>query len=159
MTLYPMNYDVDRRSGTSGSAAWVLAGLGLEADRDRCVDTASAGAPAARRDMGLYVVVGTSGTCGQFAGLSGAFALAAGPSLSGAQLGLKAYVVASHIGISATASQFGNTLLTASQKTETTGFEESVASFYSSLLSKQEPLGKEFERVLHNNLWNLYVRS
>jgi hypothetical protein len=150
-----MNYDVDWRSGTSSSAAWVLAGLGLQADRDRRVETAH----DARRDMGLYLVVGTSGTCGQFAGLSGAFARSSAPYVSGAQLGLKAYVAASFIGISATASQFGNPLLTASQKTERAGFEESVASFYSSLVSKQEPLGKEFDRVLHNNLWNLYVRS
>jgi hypothetical protein len=65
----------------------------------------------------------------------------------------------SYIGIFATASQFGNTVLTASQKKETTGFEESMASFYCALASRQEPLGKEFERILHNNLWNLYVRS
>jgi hypothetical protein len=38
-------------------------------------------------------------------------------------------------------------------------FERSVASFYATLLADQEPLGKEFERVLHENLWNLYSRS
>lgn len=158
MTLCPTNYDVDWRSATSSSAAWVLAGLGLEADHPRRVNTVSAGTHDARRDMGLYLVIGTSGTCGQCAGLSGAFARSAAPSVPVAKLG-KANVVASFIGVSATASQYGNALLTASPKTETAGFEESVTSFYSSLVSKQEPLGKEFERVLHNNLWNLYARS
>lgn len=38
-------------------------------------------------------------------------------------------------------------------------FEESVASFYAKLLSKQEPLGKEFEQVLHDNLWDLLVTT
>lgn len=28
-----------------------------------------------------------------------------------------------------------------------------------SLAASQEPLGRDFERVLYNNLWGLYVRS
>lgn len=38
-------------------------------------------------------------------------------------------------------------------------FELEVAAFYSNLLATQEPLGKEFERVLHDNLSSLYVRT
>ena len=38
-------------------------------------------------------------------------------------------------------------------------FEETMASFYANLLSKQEPLGKEFEKVLHDNLWDLLVTT
>lgn len=38
-------------------------------------------------------------------------------------------------------------------------FELEVAAFYSKLLATQEPLGKEFERVLHDNLSSLYVRT
>jgi len=35
-------------------------------------------------------------------------------------------------------------------------FEKSVGIFYARLLADQEPLGEEFEAVLHKNLWNLY---
>ena len=35
--------------------------------------------------------------------------------------------------------------------------EEIISEFYSLLLSKQEPLGPEFETVLYGNLWDLYV--
>lgn len=38
-------------------------------------------------------------------------------------------------------------------------FEEVVTSFYATLLARQQPLGKEFEDVLDENRWNLYVRS
>jgi|SRR5215472_10819230 len=38
-------------------------------------------------------------------------------------------------------------------------FEGAISAFYSTLLAKQQPLGKEFEEVLYDNLWNLYVRS
>jgi hypothetical protein len=38
-------------------------------------------------------------------------------------------------------------------------FEESIASFYAQLLTMQEPLGKEFEQVLYDNLWDLIVRT
>jgi hypothetical protein len=31
-----------------------------------------------------------------------------------------------------------------------------VKEFYSHLFSQQEPLGAEFEKALHANLWNLY---
>lgn len=36
------------------------------------------------------------------------------------------------------------------------GFEQSVGHFYARLLASQEPLGAEFERVLYDNLWDLY---
>ena len=36
-------------------------------------------------------------------------------------------------------------------------FEQIVSKFYEELLSSQEPLGKEFEKVLYDNLWDLYV--
>jgi len=35
-------------------------------------------------------------------------------------------------------------------------FEQAVENFYEQLLTHQEPLGDEFERVLHQNLWDLY---
>ena len=35
-------------------------------------------------------------------------------------------------------------------------FEKSVGKFYARLLANQEPLGAEFEAVLHKNLWDLY---
>lgn len=35
-------------------------------------------------------------------------------------------------------------------------FENVVSSFYANLLSKQEPLGGDFEKVLNDNLWDLY---
>ena len=34
--------------------------------------------------------------------------------------------------------------------------QSKVTEFYSTLLAVQEPLGEEFERVLYNNLWDLY---
>lgn len=37
-------------------------------------------------------------------------------------------------------------------------FEESVSNFYAKLLSNQEPLGADFEKILYENLWNLYER-
>ena len=38
-------------------------------------------------------------------------------------------------------------------------FEENVAAFYAKLLKEQEPLGKEFEQVLHDNFWDLLIRT
>jgi hypothetical protein len=35
-------------------------------------------------------------------------------------------------------------------------FEQVVGRFYARLLENQEPLGMEFESVLHENLWDLY---
>jgi len=40
-----------------------------------------------------------------------------------------------------------------SAKTE---FEDVITSFFTKLSSSQESLGSEFERVLSDNLWNLY---
>ncbi|HUX54726.1 MAG TPA: hypothetical protein VMV56_09950 [Williamwhitmania sp.] len=36
------------------------------------------------------------------------------------------------------------------------GFEETVGGLYARLLNNQEPLGAEFEKVLNENLWDLY---
>jgi hypothetical protein len=44
-------------------------------------------------------------------------------------------------------------------QSQTLDFERSITAFYTTLLAKQQPLGKEFEKVLHDNLWDLYVRS
>jgi len=33
---------------------------------------------------------------------------------------------------------------------------EELKEFYDTLLKKQEPLGYEFEKLLHDNLWELY---
>ena len=35
-------------------------------------------------------------------------------------------------------------------------FEQVVVNFYAKLLAAQEPLGEKFEKVLHDNLWDLY---
>ena len=35
-------------------------------------------------------------------------------------------------------------------------FEQAVEIFYASLLVGKQPLGSEFEKVLYDNLWNLY---
>src|SRR5712671_1635827 len=35
--------------------------------------------------------------------------------------------------------------------------EHSIMSFYLNLLAKQERLGREFEQVLFDNLWDLYA--
>jgi len=59
---------------------------------------------------------------------------------------------------SKTFSQLAN-FFTGEFDTSTSNFEFSVSSFYADLLSKQEPLGEEFEKVLYDNLWNLYVRT
>lgn len=37
-------------------------------------------------------------------------------------------------------------------------FEASISLFYAKLLARQEPLGKEFEDALYDNLWDLYAR-
>lgn len=58
-----------------------------------------------------------------------------------------------------TVGQFGNLFATALPQEKTADFEATITDFYSKLLADQEPLGKEFERVLHENLWDLYVRS
>ncbi len=34
-----------------------------------------------------------------------------------------------------------------------------IEHFYHNLAFKQQPLGKEFEKVLYDNLWDLYIRS
>ncbi|MFC5498114.1 hypothetical protein ACFPOE_11260 [Caenimonas terrae] len=38
-------------------------------------------------------------------------------------------------------------------------FEDGVGQVFSRLQAAQEPLGREFEQVLIDNLWNLYSRS
>lgn len=35
-------------------------------------------------------------------------------------------------------------------------FEKAISDFYNQLLEKQEPLDENFEKLLHENLWNLY---
>ena len=58
-----------------------------------------------------------------------------------------------------TVGQFGNMFAAVLPQPQVADFEEAIADFYSTLLANQEPLGKEFEQVLHENLWDLYVRS
>ena len=53
---------------------------------------------------------------------------------------------------------FGN-VFAATYQSQAVDFEGAVTAFYSTLLAKQQPLGKEFEKVLYDNLWDLYVRS
>lgn len=35
--------------------------------------------------------------------------------------------------------------------------DEEICAFFVDLVSKQEPLGDEFAKVLHDNLWDLLV--
>ena len=35
-------------------------------------------------------------------------------------------------------------------------FEEDLTKFYSILLENQQPLGNDFEKILYDNLWDLY---
>lgn len=37
--------------------------------------------------------------------------------------------------------------------------DETIEEFFKVLLSNQEPLGEEFEKVLFENLWELYSRK
>jgi hypothetical protein len=57
-----------------------------------------------------------------------------------------------------TVGQFGNIFATTCQP-QSVNFEGAITAFYSTLLAKQQPLGAEFERVLYDNLSDLYVRS
>jgi hypothetical protein len=59
---------------------------------------------------------------------------------------------------SSTFGQYTN-LFTGEYEHSRFNFEDSVASFYAQLLSKQQSLGKEFEQVLHDNLWGLLVST
>jgi hypothetical protein len=38
-------------------------------------------------------------------------------------------------------------------------FEAVVASFYATLLAKQQPLGEDFENVIAEHLWDLYIEN
>jgi hypothetical protein len=49
-----------------------------------------------------------------------------------------------------------NTFTDAYTKQSDFDFEGSVAVFYATLLDRQEPLGAEFEKILYDNLWELY---
>jgi len=46
--------------------------------------------------------------------------------------------------------------ITGAYDSNTTEFEQSVGMFYAQLLASQEPLGAKFEKVLYDNLWDLY---
>lgn len=37
-----------------------------------------------------------------------------------------------------------------------TNFNQEILSFFSKLSATQEPLGKDFEKILFDNLWDLY---
>ncbi len=38
-------------------------------------------------------------------------------------------------------------------------YDKEISDFFDDLASKQEPLGEEFEKVLYENLWDLYIRN
>lgn len=65
------------------------------------------------------------------------------------------YAFASH-GTSLTHEPNKNILTGHYPSSEETKFEAVVTSFYEELSSNQEALGREFERVLFENLWDLY---
>jgi hypothetical protein len=60
--------------------------------------------------------------------------------------------------ISKTFGQYTNSF-TGEYENPSISFEETITSFYAQFLTKQEPLGKEFEQVLYDNLWDLLVRT
>jgi hypothetical protein len=37
--------------------------------------------------------------------------------------------------------------------------EDALPNFYATLASNQEPLGIDFERVIAENIWSLYIDS
>lgn len=58
-------------------------------------------------------------------------------------------------GNKATFNNYSNPI-TGAYDSAPSGFEQAVGNFYARLLASQEPLGAEFERVLYDNLWDLY---
>jgi hypothetical protein len=54
-------------------------------------------------------------------------------------------------------SMFLQNMFTGEPKKFSSDFESTISGFYAALLAKQQPLGKEFEKVLYDNLWDLYV--
>ncbi|MEQ6343009.1 MAG: hypothetical protein M3A44_15520 [Gammaproteobacteria bacterium] len=56
-----------------------------------------------------------------------------------------------------TFGQYAN-IFTGEFDRESSQLEVSVSLFYAKLLAHQEPLGKEFEEALYDNLWDLYAR-
>ena len=59
---------------------------------------------------------------------------------------------------SATSATFDHcrTIVMGEYQQESDRFEVSIAQFYAKLLASQESFGPAFEKVLHENLWNLY---
>ncbi len=49
--------------------------------------------------------------------------------------------------------------MTSIQQEKTPTVEEQIDIFFQELLSRQEPLGEEFARVLNENFWSLIVRT
>lgn len=52
--------------------------------------------------------------------------------------------------------QFGNLYYGSQLQAIDQELVETVSNFYAQLIENQEPLGQEFEQVLHDNLWDLY---
>lgn len=44
-------------------------------------------------------------------------------------------------------------------ETGSSGFESQIMAFYESLQLSQQDLGRDFERVLFDNLWDLYAEA
>lgn len=101
----------------------------------------------------------SSSTFGQFAAASlASFIIAA--SLPAAENNniqsrflLHSYVAASN---SATYDPTGNPLTEVYSTSAPLNFEQAISDFYAQLLAKQEPLGEDFEKILNDNLWDLY---
>jgi hypothetical protein len=54
-----------------------------------------------------------------------------------------------------TFTQYSN-LFTGQIESHSDNFSLEVSNFYTKLLASQEPLGEKFEKILHENLWDLY---
>lgn len=92
--------------------------------------------------------------------LSGLLLVASAPgattpavALPAISLGPRGYNVPANTG---TYSQLQN-MFTGMYDRYSLDFDSTISTFYANLLAKQEPLGKEFEKVLYDNLWDLYV--
>jgi hypothetical protein len=68
------------------------------------------------------------------------------------------YEVREFASTSSAANQY-HFLDSADLKVQKVDFEGSVSHFYAKLKADQEPLGEVFEKVLAENLWDLYSRT
>lgn len=113
--------------------------------------------------MNNYDIKKTSGTSTGTALITGAIFLVGslGLGLDQCQQDHKSLNLRPNIYIQESSKTFGQYTNVFTGEYENLGldFDEAVTSFYAEFLAAQEPLGKEFEEVLYDNLWDLIVRT